>query len=90
MNGSLADNADRLTADALHLAMSLDSFATLDWAERIGLALHQSTCQLEDLERRRELLTVSRADDAIIDWLFEAIHDRMQFLEGLYRVNVLN
>ena len=54
------DNADRLTADAFHLAISLDSFTTLDWAERIGPAVQRGSQQLASLQRRRELLSVRR------------------------------
>jgi hypothetical protein len=77
------DNADRLTADALHLAISLDSFANLDWAERIGPAVRRGSQELAGLERRRALLSVRRSDDAILDWVLETIDARLKFLQSL-------
>ena len=41
MNGARGDGIDRLAADALHLAISLDSFTTPDWAERLGPAIQR-------------------------------------------------
>ena len=61
-----ADSADRLIADALHLAGSLEAFTTLDWAERIAPPVQQGNQALAQLRRRRESLTGSRWDDAII------------------------
>lgn len=77
------DDADRLTADAFHLAISLDSFATLDWAERIGPAIQRGSQQLVCLQRRRELLSVNRCDGAIVDWMLETIDARLHFLHLL-------
>lgn len=73
------DNADRLTADAFHLAISLDSFTTLDWAERIGPAVQRGSRQLVSLQRRRESLSVRRCDDAVIDCMLETIDARLNF-----------
>jgi hypothetical protein len=84
------DNADRLTADALHLAISLDSFTTLDWVERIGPAVRRGSQELAGLERRRALLNVRRCDDAIIDWMLETIDARLKFLQSLLAPKMQN
>jgi hypothetical protein len=78
------DSAGRLTADALHLAVSLDSFTTLDWAEGIGPAVRHGKQKLTELQRRRDWLIVTRADGAIIDWVLETIDARLNFLERLH------
>ena len=72
----IADSADRLAADALHVAISLEPFTTLDWAERIAPAVRQGSQALTNLQQRRESLTVGRSDDAIIDWTLELIAAR--------------
>ena len=77
------DSADRLTADALHIAISLESFTTLDWAERIAPAVRQGNQALADLQRRRASLRMRRCDDAIIDWMLEVIDARLTFLQSL-------
>ena len=77
------DNADRLTAKALHLAISLDSFTTLDWVERIGPAVRRGSQELAGLERRRALLSPRRCDDPILDWVLETIDARLKFLQSL-------
>lgn len=84
MNGARGDGIDRLAAEALHLAISLDSFTTPDWAERLGPAIQRANEQLAALQQRRELLTVNRADDAFIDWTLEMIQSRLKFLEVLH------
>jgi len=81
------DSADRVTEDALHLALALDSFTSLDWAERLGPAIRRGNALLAALQQRRELLTFCRADDAIIDWLLETISSRLKFLELLHSRN---
>lgn len=78
-----ANDADRLTADAFHLAISLEPFVTLDWTEQIGTAVHEASQQLTELQRRRQLLIASRCDDAVIDWMLEAIDARLTFLRSL-------
>lgn len=83
MTTTSIDGPSRLTADALHLALSLDSFTTLDWAERIGPSIQQGKIQLAELQRRRDLLIVTRDDGAIIGWLLETIDARLKFLECL-------
>ena len=84
------DNADRLTADAFHLAISLDSFTTLDWAERIGPAVLRGGEQLISLQRRRESLSIRRCDDAIINWMLETIDARLSFLQALLTPKMQN
>jgi len=86
----IVDNADRLTADAFHLAISLDSFTTLDWAERIGLAVQRGGQQLVSLQRRRELLRLHRCDDAIIDCVLDTIDARLNFLQSLLTPTMQN
>ena len=76
-------NAGRLTSDALHLAVSLDSFTTVDWAGRVSPALERSQEKLAELRQARASLTLSRADGAIVDWVLEAIHARLDSLERL-------
>lgn len=83
MTDTSTDSACRLTEDALHLAVSLDSFTTLDLAERIGPAVQRGRRRLADLQRRRVLLTLARADGAIIGWVLETISARLNFLERL-------
>lgn len=82
-----ADSADRLTADALHVAISLDSFTTLDWAERIAPAVGQGNQALSELQRRRAALKVRRCDEAMIDWILEVIDTRLKFLQSLLAGN---
>ena len=77
------DTAGRLTADALQLAISLDSFTTFDLVERIGRALQQGNQDLKELERRHESLIVSRTDEATLGWVLDAINARLIFLERL-------
>lgn len=79
------DSAGCVTADALHLAIALDSFTTRDWAETIGPAIEQGRHKLAELGRRRASLMVTRADGAVVDWVLEALHDRVNFLERLDR-----
>lgn len=83
MTDSSNYNARRLTADALHLAVSLDSFTTVDWAGRVSPALQQGKEKLAELQQQRHALTMSRSDGAIIDWVLEAIRARLDFLERL-------
>lgn len=78
------DSAGRLTADALDLAVSLDSLTTLDWAERIGPVVQHGKQKLTELQRRRDWLIVTRADGAIIDWVLETINARLNFVERLH------
>jgi hypothetical protein len=78
------DSAGRLTVDALHLAISLDSFTTFDWTERIGPAVQYGKQKLTELQRQRDSLIVTRADGAIIDWLLEMINARLVFVERLH------
>lgn len=77
------DSAGCVTADALHLAIALDSFTTRDWVETIGPAVEQGRQKLAELWRRRSALMVTRADGAVIDWVLETLHDRVNFLERL-------
>lgn len=83
MYDAAADNADRLTADAFHLAVSLEPLMTLDWAERIGAVTREASQQLTDLQKRRDLLALSRCGDAFIDWMLDAIDARLNFLQSL-------
>lgn len=83
MTGVSDDTACRITAGALQLAISLDSFTTFDWAEKIGPAVQQGNQKLKELERRQESLTVSLADAATLGWLIEVINVRLNFLERL-------
>lgn len=76
-------NASRLRADALCLAVSLDSFITVDWAEGIGPAVQQGKQKLQEMRRQRHSLMVTGADSAVIDWVLEALHARLRFLERL-------
>lgn len=76
-------NTGRLTADALHLAVSLDSFTTVDWAGRVSPALQRSKEKLAELRQLRHSLTMSRADGAVIDWVLEVVRARLDFLERL-------
>ena len=78
------DSAGRLMADALDLAISLDSFTTLDWAERIGPAVHHGKQKLTGLQRLRDSLIVTRADGEIIDWVLEMINARLNSVERLH------
>ncbi|HLJ77326.1 MAG TPA: hypothetical protein VKT75_07930 [Acidobacteriaceae bacterium] len=73
-----------LLAEALQLAISLDSFTTFDWAETIGPAVLNGSEKLRELERRQESLTVSGTDEATLGWVLEAIHGRLIFLDRLY------
>lgn len=77
------DTAGRLTADALQLAILPDSITTFDWAERIGPAFQQGNEKLKELERRHESLILSRADEAALGWVLEAITARLIFLSRL-------
>lgn len=83
MTDFLKDSAARLTAAALDLAVSLDSFTTLDWAEQIGPAVRQGHQKLAGLQRQRDTLIVSQTDGVIIEWLLETISARLNFLERL-------
>lgn len=83
MSHTSADSACSLTSDALHLAISLDSFTTLDLAGRIGPAVQRGKQQVAEFRRRRVVLILTRADSAIIGWLLETIDDRLSFLERL-------
>lgn len=87
MRDESGDSADRLAEDALHLALALDSFTSLDWAERLGPAIRRGNAIFAELQQRRELLTVCREDDAIADWLLETINSRLKFLELLHSRN---
>lgn len=77
------DSAGRLTADAVNLAISLDSFMTFDWADSVGPAVQRSKQTLAGLQRRRDSLIVTHADGAIIDWVLETINARLKFLDSL-------
>ncbi|HEV2462357.1 MAG TPA: hypothetical protein VGT04_01000 [Acidobacteriaceae bacterium] len=77
------DTAGRLTADALQLAISLDSFTTFDLAERIEPVFQHGYQQLKELKQRHESLLVSRADEATLGWILETINVRLSFLERL-------
>lgn len=83
MTDTSYDNAGRLTADALQLALCLDSFTTLDLAERVGHTVQQGQQKLAEFRRRRSVLTVSRADGPIIDWVLDAVDARLAFLKSL-------
>lgn len=88
MPNPMVDTSDHLVADALHLAISLDSFTTLDWLERIEPAVQHADVELAALQRRRALLILSRADDAIVDWTLEVINARVAFLKQLRHRNI--
>jgi hypothetical protein len=45
---------------------------------------------LASLQRRRELLSVRRCDDAIIGWMFETIDARLKFLQSLLAPKMQN
>jgi hypothetical protein len=83
MNDASHDNADRLAADALQLAISLDSFTTLDWVERVRPAVQQGSRRLAGLQRRRESLTIPCYRDAVVDWMLEVIGTRLVSLQLL-------
>jgi hypothetical protein len=83
MQSATPNTLERLTADALQLAISLDSFATVAWVERIGPAVQQGSKRLKELERRQASLVVSRADEAVLGWVIEAIGARLTYLERL-------
>lgn len=87
MNYVAADTIDRLTDDALRVAISLDSFTTPDWAEKLGPAIQRGNEQLATLQQRREQLILNHADDAIIDRALEIIQTRLKFLEVLHSRN---
>ena len=73
------DTAGRLTADALQLAISLDSFTTFDLAERIEPVFQHGYQQLKELKQRHESLLVSRADEATLGWILETIQCASKF-----------
>lgn len=77
-------SADRLAAETAELAFSLSSFTTLDWIDRIGPAVQRSKEKFLDLQRQRDLLILSRADAEGIDWVFQALHARLDFLQRLH------
>lgn len=85
MTYATEDSAGRLTADAVHLAISLDSLTTMDWVERIGPVVQCATHTLADLQRRYASLATRRADGALIDWILDTIDARLTFLQHLSR-----
>ena len=76
------NSVNELILDAMNVAARLDALARRDYREITLLALERAENDYAALVRRRDSLSVSTGDNAVLDRLLDSVRARLRFYQN--------